>query len=464
MLFDAASYWGFFALAWAAIRVCPQRWRAAAVAAASYGFYAAWDWRFLGLLLVSTVVDFSAARAIAKSSVPRIRNRWFGLSLAVNLGILATFKYAGFFVDSFSDLVTALGLGDGGLAVEIGLPIGISFYTFQTISYTFDVWRGDQAPEQDFAVFAAFVAFFPQLVAGPIERSRDLLPQLRTMPKRLGFDQFTSGLTLFMIGLVKKTVFADQLSGVVDPVFADPSQHSSSMLALATLAFSLQIYADFSGYTDMARGASRLLGVELRRNFDRPYLSHSIEQFWRRWHMSLSSWLRDYLYRPLGGNRRGLRRTQINLLLTMLIGGLWHGASWNFVIWGGMHGLLLLAHRALPTPAPSRSPVSSTLARIVTFVSVSVLWIFFRAETTSAAVDFVARMLSFEGARPSFDALVTTAVALVGLAIHDIGRGTAAARRIAPSPVMGGLIFGLGMMAVALAAGTPSDPFIYFQF
>lgn len=322
---------------------------------ASYTFYAFWDWRFLSLILLSTVTDYLCGRAMAKATDPAAKRRYLTLSLVVNLGLLATFKYFNFFIAGFVNLLDSIGLDSRPLYLEIILPVGISFYTFQTMSYTIDLYRGRVPLERNFLNFALFVAFFPQLVAGPIERARNLLPQIaqRTNP---AVTQIKEGAALIFWGLFKKVFVADNLAIVADPLFLKSAELSAPETYLAALAFTFQIFADFSAYTDIARGSAKLLGIELMENFRSPFAALNPQDFWRRWHISLSTWLRDYLYIGLGGNRGTVLTTYRNLFLTMLLGGLWHGAAWNYIWWGAYHGVLLCVHRWLTDKAWFRVP------------------------------------------------------------------------------------------------------------
>ena len=377
---------------------------------ASYVFYGWWDWRFLGLILISTVVDFIVGGRIAKSKRPTVKKRLLIASLATNLGILGVFKYYGFFVQSFVGLLEAVGLQAHVTTLQIVLPVGISFYTFQTMSYSFDIYRGRIEPTRNFLNFALFVAYFPQLVAGPIERAHHLLPKLEAV-RRIKWLDIAVGFELILIGFFKKVAVADTLGPIVDSRFADPGMSSGLDLVITTYLFAFQIYGDFSGYSDIARGTSRLFGVDLMRNFNQPYLSQSITEFWRRWHISLSTWLRDYLYIPLGGNRKGSRRTYINLLTTMLLGGLWHGANWTFVVWGGMHGMYLAVHKYLlgaePVKQDSVAPLGfrSLIKVFVTFQLVCLTWIFFRAADLDSAMEIMTRIFTWDSGSPDMPAL-----------------------------------------------------------
>ena len=315
----------------------------------SYGFYMAWNPPFGLLLLFSTVLDFSVAQWMERAATPGRRKALLGLSLIGNLGVLGFFKYRDFVLETLYALFGAALWPVQPPALDLVLPIGISFYTFQTLSYAIDVYRGSQRAARSFLDFALYISFFPQLVAGPIVRSSVFLPQLRRAPRVATYD-VEAALVRIGSGLVKKVVFADVLGGYVDPVFSSPDTYGGLNLLLAVYAYAFQIYFDFSGYSDIAIGLARLFGYRIPENFDRPYLAASPREFWRRWHISLSTWLRDYLYVSLGGNRVPAVRVQLNLMITMLLGGLWHGANWNFVLWGGFHGFLLSLQRAVPYP------------------------------------------------------------------------------------------------------------------
>lgn len=451
------------ALHWAA----PPRWRNPILLAASYLFYGMWDWRFLGLLLVSTVVDYSVARMLEGDRPARVRKALLATSIAVNLGILGFFKYANFFADGFTDLAGSVGLAPGQFTLAVVLPVGISFYTFQTMSYSIDVYRRRLEPCRNIVDFATYVAFFPQLVAGPIERAHNLLPRLQRTDRSIGRAEIESGLGLILLGLVKKVVLADGVASVADKAFSDPSDLSFVAVGAGVLAFSIQIYGDFSGYTDIARGVSRMLGVELLVNFRQPYLARNITEFWRQWHISLSNWLRDYLYIPLGGNRRGRTLTIVNLMITMLLGGLWHGASWNFVVWGGLHGLYLVVHRVRRAGNVSADlPGWRDLPAIgLTFGVVSMTWIFFRAADFATAAD-VFRALAFQpGFTDRGDVLLValTMIAMVGIDVATrFNLVTPALLRTRPT--LAGAMVSTALLSLLLFSGGVPRPFVYFQF
>ena len=368
---------------------------------ASYLFYAAWDVRFLALLVGSTALDFVVGGRLARTQDAATRKRLLAASLAGNLGVLAVFKYLGFFVDSASALLLTLGIPVAPSTLELVLPVGISFYTFQSLSYTIDIYRGGR-PTRSALDFANYVSFFPQLVAGPIERSGRLLPQLadigrkgRTWPR-----DWHSGWGLIAVGAFKKVVIADNLAPLVELTYADPGSTHALALWIGTYAFAVQIYCDFSGYSDIAVGLARLLGIDLMENFAAPYGASGPREFWRRWHISLSTWLRDYLYITLGGNRGTVRRTALNLGVTMVLGGLWHGAAWNFVLWGAFHGALLVLGLGLGRArglahAWERVPVG--IRRLLFFHMVCLGWALFRAESLGDCVIIWAKLLDPTG-------------------------------------------------------------------
>ncbi len=378
MLFFEAQFFQLFACFFLAYWLLTPARRPLLILIVSLVFYGLWDWRFLSLLGLSIIVDFVAGQGIEAATGNRPRQRrWLALSLAVNLGALGFFKYFDFFSAGFADLFGVA--PENRLILDVILPAGISFYTFQTLSYTLDVYRGEQKAERDPILFAAFVAFFPQLIAGPIERAGHLIHQIAA-PQRFSTHNLYLGARLFLFGLVKKLVIADNLAKFVDPVFADPAAHDPVTLLMAAYAFGFQIYCDFSGYTDMARGLAKSVGIELSINFNFPYLATSVRDFWQRWHITLYSWLRDYLYRPLGGNRAGTARTYRNIMVVFLASGLWHGAGWNFILWGGIHGIYLCIERALAPTALGRAAarLPGVIKALAVFHLVTFAWIVFR--------------------------------------------------------------------------------------
>jgi alginate O-acetyltransferase complex protein AlgI len=391
MLFNSYTFWLFFAVVLVLYRVLPHRAQNRMLLVASWAFYASWDWRFLSLIAISTVVDFVVGKAIAAPGASEAgRKRWLLASLVTNLGLLGVFKYFGFFVESAGVLLTALGFEPNPWSLRIILPVGISFYTFQTLSYTIDIYRRQLKPCDDILDFALYVSFFPQLVAGPIERAKRLLPQIMERREVTGRD-FQVGLYCILLGLFKKVVLADNMALIVDHIFSQPVETLSALdCLLGVYAFAFQIYGDFHGYSLIAQGTAFWLGIRLMDNFRHPYFAISPQDFWRRWHISLSTWLRDYLYIPLGGNRGSQAATYRNLMTTMVLGGLWHGAAWTFVIWGVIHGGWLAIHRLLSERVEASNPgwIGLGIRMFVTFQIVCVTWLFFRAESVSQAVGF----------------------------------------------------------------------------
>jgi alginate O-acetyltransferase complex protein AlgI len=458
----AAFFVVVFVLSWA-LMPHPRAWRPF-ILVASYVFYGWVDWRWVLLLMSSTLVNTVAARVISTAPSQQVRKRALTAAIVFDLGLLGVFKYFGFFVSEVDDFLGALGLGSPLPIVQIVLPIGISFFTFQAISYVVDVYRGEtrSASLGDVAILQAF---FPHLVAGPIVRANELLPQLR-VPRDPRAVLAGPGLFLVAGGLVKKTVVADELARrVVDPVFSDPSAHSGPEVLLAIYGFAAQIYCDFSGYTDLAIGLALLLGFVLPQNFDRPYLALGLQDFWRRWHITLSRWLRDYLYIPLGGNRHGNRQTYRNLMLTMLLGGLWHGAAWTFVIWGGIHGAALSIERwGRENLKGFRMPV--WLAWFITFQVVCLAWVFFRSPNLDIAFQMLGRV-GASGPSPLVTLpMVFLTVAAIAVQALPSGWWQRAETWLVARPVAAqGVGFGVLLVVADAAVGQQGvAPFIYFQF
>ena len=390
MLFNSFIFWLFFLVVIVIYKRIGHTAQNRLLLVASYVFYGFWDYRFLSLIFLSTVVDFFAAQYIAASSDNSSRKRqWLYVSIAFNLGMLGFFKYWNFFIGEFSELLMMLGFNSSLPVLNVVLPVGISFYTFQTMSYTIDVYRGVTRPTDRFLDFALYVSFFPQLVAGPIERSSHLLPQVLIKRSTNGRD-FSEGFYHVMTGLFKKVVIADNMAPLVNTVFSKPpSDLTGPEVVMGVYAFAFQIYGDFSGYSSIAKGIAQWMGFELMWNFKNPYFSVTPSEFWNRWHISLSSWLRDYLYIPLGGNRSGKRKTLRNLVLTMGLGGLWHGAGWTFIFWGLYHGFLLVVYRLVGVAEDLRgheemsrlSRMKRVFKMILFFQLICVSWLFFRAES-----------------------------------------------------------------------------------
>jgi len=446
------------------------RWQNAMLLVASYVFYGYWDWRFCSLLLISTVVDFTIGRQLHAQTARGRRLALLWTSIGVNLGILGFFKYFNFFTDSATNLLGAMGLEADPFTLNVVLPVGISFYTFQTLSYTIDVYRGKLAPVRNLLDFGLYVSFFPQLVAGPIERATRLLPQV-TRPRRFDLNQIHAGLYLILWGYFKKLVVADNAATVANEVFNNYTEHGGLSLVVGTLAFAVQIYCDFSAYSDIARGTSKLMGFDLMLNLRLPYFATSPSDFWRRWHISLSTWLRDYLYIPLGGNRGGKIATMRNLAVTMLLGGLWHGAAWNFVIWGAYHGLILALYRAFDKTGddqPIRNLRDQTryFARMgLMFLLTLIGWVFFRAENLDQIAHFLTRS-SFElqpdTGRLFYELMFVTAPLLAVQIVQQKSRDLMIMMRL-PTPWLIGY-YTLLLVLIAVLGVRESIEFIYFQF
>ncbi|MEN8122742.1 MAG: MBOAT family O-acyltransferase [Bacteroidota bacterium] len=420
MLFNSLDFAVFFPLFFIVYWIVAKHLtlRNAFILFASYLFYGWWDWRFLSLIIISSLVDFIVGKQLYKTENLSKRRLLLIVSLLVNLGFLAYFKYTNFFIDSFINSFRLFGGSMESFSLKIILPVGISFYTFQTLSYTIDIYRGRLKPTNNWLAFFSFVAFFPQLVAGPIERASHLLPQFFKTYK-FNYQAMRSGLLLMGYGLFKKMVIADRLAIVVNEVYNNPEAYTGANLIVATVFFAFQIYCDFSGYSDIAIGLSRTIGFDIMKNFDSPYFSKSITEFWHRWHISLSTWFRDYVYIPLGGSRKGKYRTYLNLFLVFIISGLWHGAAITFVIWGFIHGVIIVFEKAtIKTKDKAfqwiRIDKNNTLERLlfmfITFSIVTFAWIFFRANSFSDSVYIVQHLFDFSGQKSIFE---------LGLAQHE---------------------------------------------
>lgn len=480
MRFDTVTFWLFFVVAWAVWRFLPFRAAKAGTLIASLVFYAWWRPEYLLLIFASTVVDYHAGRRIHASDRRGVRNRWLLLSLVVNLGLLGVFKYTPFAVTSIASLTGGFEPADVGWIADWVVPVGISFYTFQTLSYTLDVHARRLAPATSFLDFFLYVSFFPQLVAGPIVRAREFMPQLDHR-RPLTWLRVQMGLYACVTGLFLKVVVADGLGPEVDRAFnAARIPHLSPTEAwLGAVYFGAQIFADFAGYSGIAIGLAHLMGLTFPPNFRFPYISRSLSEFWTRWHISLSSWLRDYLYIPLGGNRGGSLRTYANLLTTMLLGGLWHGAAWTYVAWGAVHGVGLAIERALGigrVRAGGTDPVRGALDLVVrlfrvvlVFGVVHIAWVFFRAPDFAIAAALLQRMLvaPFQGelglehlslARTPHLVLLLPIFALhAGQAVHEwFGVPRRAWMRLA--------VCVLWLLLLAVVDRADGSPFIYFQF
>lgn len=492
MLFNSLKFAAFFPAVTLGYFVLPHRLRVYWLLAASYLFYMCWNPRYALLMLASTGITWAAGLAMGRAEkrwkggrAVRLKKWAVGLSLAANLAILFLFKYAGFLLENLNALRVGLGLERVFTGFSLLLPVGISFYVFQAVGYTIDVYRGDIPPEKSFCYYALFVSFFPQLVAGPIERSRNMLPQLHAV-HRFDYERAKSGLVQMLWGYIQKLVIADRLALLVDAVYGNSAAFGAPTLLLAALFFAIQLYCDFSSYSDIAIGAARVMGFELMRNFDSPYLAASLGEFWDTWHISLSKWFQDYLYIPLGGSRRGLARTCLNLLIVFLVSGLWHGAAWTFLVWGGLHGVYsVLSRLSRPQRAALCSALrihrSGRLHRVLctawTFGFVCLTLVFFRADSISAALavfrgfgrwdlPFTMQNLGLDG--PD---LALALVAVLALLVCDILRKKygALTPRLLQKPLwVQWAVLLAGILTVVVfgmyGEGYVEQPFIYFQF
>ena len=436
---------------------------------ASYLFYAMWNPPLILLLWISTVVDWTVANKLYTLDDERKRKLWLLLSLVVNLGFLAFFKYGSFLLDNFISVLNLVGLDFQAAATDIILPMGISFYTFQTMSYTIDMYYKRNEPAKTFLDFALYVTFFPQLVAGPIVRSRELIPQFYA-PKRATVQQFFWGTFLLTLGLFQKVILADVLlSYPADNVFGAGKIVTGLDAWAGTLAFSGQIFFDFAGYSTCAIGIALMLGIILPDNFRYPYAAIGFSDLWRRWHITLSSWLRDYLYIPLGGNRRGAARTYVNLMLTMLLGGLWHGAAWTFVLWGGLHGIYLMIERYLRQRLTiTINAWNGILLALLTYTCVNITWVFFRAREFNTAIDMLGSMFGLhqEGSKvlPWLDIYIVFSVITVLFITHWFMRDTSVKAVASKTPWwLLGVIWAI-MIFFLVISQSSGEQFIYFQF
>lgn len=462
MLFTQIEFVCFIAVVFGYLLLVKNfRWQKIFLLVASYYFYGYWNYSFLLLILLCTVVNYFAAIGIAASGVPRIKKSLLLFSLIFCLGILGYYKYCNFFIESFNVAFKNFGLNLGSM--DILLPVGISFFTFQTLSYTIDVYRGQLKVCRNFFDFALFVAFFPQLVAGPIVRASEFLPQLET-PREMSYERFFLGTRQFMFGLFKKVFIADNLAVFVDACFESHQLFSGVTLWLAALAYALQIYCDFCGYSDMAIGLAKIMGYDFNVNFNLPYISRSVSEFWHRWHISLSTWLRDYLYIPLGGNRKGIRRTYINLFLTMLLGGLWHGAAWTFVFWGGWHGLALGIHKFFKNRRKEEKSLPSLISWFLTMTVVLTGWIFFRSTSFKQAYEILLSMVTFKSGIGWYEPVVV--VILVLAVVYHLMCYFRKTRlwELRQDSFYGTTVIFLLLLTSILFRPSGFQPFIYFQF
>jgi len=471
MVFNSLTFAVFFACV-LAMHNLPLGWTTKKInlLIASYLFYAAWNPPFVILLWISTVVDWWAAKALVQAERSAVRRAWMLLSVVANLGMLGFFKYGQFLLENFTAFANALGIAYQPPHYEIVLPVGISFYTFATMSYTLDVYLRRALPARNFLDYALFVTFFPHLVAGPIMRPTELVPQFE-QPRRASAEQVCFGLALMTIGLFQKVVLADGFLGpIAERVYDNDVSPGALDAWAATLAFGGQIFCDFAGYSTTAIGAAMCLGFAMPDNFRFPYAAIGFSDFWRRWHITLSSWLRDYLYIPLGGNRYGTARTYFNLFATMLLGGLWHGASWTFVVWGGLHGSYLAAERWLRErfAGYQPGPVALVALGLLTYLLVQLTWVFFRAKTFTKAWVILRGMFGLNTAEkpllPGIELLMVAAIIGGLVSAHWLMRTRTLESVLARAPVP--LLTGAWMLlafAIVIEQGA-GNAFIYFQF
>jgi alginate O-acetyltransferase complex protein AlgI len=438
--------------------------RLAFLTGSSWFFYAWWDWRYLPVLVLATSVDYVAALWILRTETEARRRLLLAASLSTNIGILAYFKYAGFFLGSLNGVGRAVGLGAQLPSLHVVLPIGISFYTFNSMSYTIDVFRRRVEPTRNLLEYTTFVGLFPHLIAGPIVRFTDLADQLRRLTPRLTSEQASLGVFFLSCGLVKKLLIADQLHPYVTQLYAAHAHLGLLTGWAAAVGYSLELYFDFSGYSDMAVGLAWLLGFRFPQNFNSPFKAQNISDFWRRWHMSLSSWFRDYLFIPLGGSQQGARRTVVNLVVTMFLAGLWHGAAWTFVVWGLVHGTLLGGHAVLRRAG--LTPRSATFNRIVTFAFICAAFVIFRAPSLPVAGDVLSAMAGLHGldAAGRLDLLLPIKFGVLIAALLVFVNVAPNTWQINIRPrILHGLATGLAAAIAVMTIAQP-HPFIYFQF
>ncbi len=433
----------------------------------SYVFYAAWNWKFLFLLMGSSALDYFVGMMLARTKNPRIRRGWLILSLCANLGTIALFKYYNFFVSSSATFLAWLGLPASMHTLNIIIPVGVSFYTFHSMSYTIDVYRGKMRAVSNILDVAFFIGFFPQMVAGPIVRAFAFLPQLQS-PRKFSNVDVRGALVLFLSGFIKKACIADAVAPIADRYFAHPAHFTAASAWVGVLFYAIQIYCDFSGYTDMAIASARLLGYELTINFRFPYFAQNISDFWRRWHISLSSWLRDYLYIPLGGNRGPRWFVYRNIMITMLLGGLWHGAAWTFVIWGALHGIALLIHREWTRLTDGFNRVKAAMRWLgwpITIYWVCVAWIFFRSHDLTRAAVALRQFVFFrsDGVEDLGAWMLWVAAGLAIVHWLNLNGWFSQVTRRWPAPVFAAA-YGCTAALVLLFVPPSYTPFIYFQF
>jgi alginate O-acetyltransferase complex protein AlgI len=476
MIFNSFEFLFFlpvvFVLYWFAVKNKPRH-QNMLLLVASYYFYANWDYRFLFLLVFSTVLDYFCGLKIQQNQGKAIKKFWFWLCVSINLGFLGVFKYYNFFAASFVDMLAGFGVQANTSTLNVILPVGISFYTFHGLSYVIDIYKERIKPEKNFVDYAVFVSFFPLLVAGPIERATHLLPQIQS--KRVfNYQSAADGLRQILWGLFMKVVVADNCAVVVNQVFDNPESQNSGSLAIGAVFFAFQIYGDFSGYSNIALGTARLFGIELLRNFSYPYFSRDIAEFWRRWHISLSTWFRDYLYIPLGGSKGGLSMQIRNTLIIFIVSGFWHGANWTFIIWGTLNALYILPlvvfnlNRKNTNIVAENSflpSVKEVLQMVLTFAITTLAWIFFRAASVSEAISYIVNMMDYSNfGFPKVD-LKPFLYILILVGVEWFQRKKPHGLEISgiQHPAIRWIIYLLVFLLI-LFFGASSDSFIYFQF
>lgn|SRR5690554_425184 len=476
MLFNSFIFLFFLIIVIPTFYVLPYKYKNIFLLVCSYIFYGYWDWRFTFLLLASTLFNYYFGIKIYNASEVKHKKNFLIISLIFNLCLLGFFKYYNFFTSSFNEMLSHLGLAQlDFLHLNIILPVGISFFTFQTMSYTIDIYRDKLKPSGSLINFSLYVSFFPQLVAGPIERATNLLPQLEQR-KLFNKEKFREGFELITIGMFKKIMLGDTTGRIVDNIFADPQYFGSLELLMGLVLFTVQIYSDFSGYSHIARGTAKLLGFELMINFEQPYFSTSIGEFWRRWHISLSTWLKDYVYFPLGGSRKGNKRTYINLFLTMLLAGLWHGAAWTFVIYGILHGIYMVINRFILKDSKffqrfKYEGYNRLLADIgkILFVTVLVMFtrIFFRADSIDSAMFYIYQLFRWEPS-DNISSILSIIFSFVFVTILldylEVKMKNHAFLVRLQNPYQYGIITATWFTTLVYLFGANAMPFIYFQF
>lgn len=451
-----------------------RKWQNIFLACASYFFYACWDWRFMFLLAFSTFLDYFSGLMIYDRNSQAKKKFWLIISVAINLGFLGFFKYYNFFIESFAELLLSIGFTPHFTTLSVILPVGISFYTFHGLSYVFDIYNNKITPSRNLIDYSLFVSFFPLLVAGPIERATHLLPQVEK-PRTFNYGKAVDGTKQILWGLFKKVVIADNCAAMVNDIFADYGAQSGSTLLLGAMLFAIQIYGDFSGYSDIALGTARILGFELLQNFRFPYFSRDIAEFWRRWHISLSSWFKDYLYIPLGGSRGGMAKTIRNTFIIFLVSGFWHGANWTFIVWGGLNALFIMPSIILKTNRRNLDTVAQysifptikeSLQLISTFILASLAWVFFRAENVTKAWDYITMIFSKTlFTIPDVQSKRTIILVVLFMLVEWVGRNNKYALEhfCSEKKVLRWAFYYAVILALFMFTGDEQQ-FIYFQF